>query len=72
MRNKAQQSTTAGHSHWLVRLVRCIFGHNLKQALCIIGLMILSFQIAKGGHGFDLLCCLILSELFKLFSPNDK
>jgi type IV secretory pathway VirB2 component (pilin) len=52
------------------RLVGWLFGHNLKQALCIVGIMVLSFQIARGGHGFDLLCCFVLSELCKTFSPN--
>ena len=70
MRNDKFNSTPARNSHWLIRLVRWLFGENLAQWLCMAVLIYFAWCIAGGGHGFDLLVVWIAGNLWISFKPN--
>lgn len=72
MRNKISSSTPTRHSHWLVRMVGWLFGKNLAQWLCMSVVMLFSYIIAKGGHGFDLLVFWVAAQLWITFKPNKQ
>jgi len=72
MRTKDSSSTPAANSHWLIRLVRWMFGENIQQWMCMLIVIAFAYMIAKGGHGFDLLVFWVAANLWDIFKPNVK